>query len=40
MAVLKREEDYLKVYQTLIEIQAAIDLYINFYNCNPISNVT
>ncbi|MDC2805102.1 hypothetical protein [Leuconostoc suionicum] len=39
MAVWKREEVYLKAYQTLTEVQAAIGWYINFYNPNPISNV-
>ncbi|MFL2044377.1 IS3 family transposase [Weissella hellenica] len=28
-----------KAYQTLTEVQAAIGWYINFYNCNRISNV-
>lgn len=39
MAVSKREEVYLKAYQTLTEVQAAIGWYINFYNRNRISNV-
>ncbi|WP_349534038.1 hypothetical protein [Leuconostoc citreum] len=30
---------YLKAYQTLTEVQAAIGWYINFYNRNHISNV-
>ncbi|MGY4736606.1 IS3 family transposase (plasmid) [Weissella cibaria] len=37
-SILKREEVYLKVYQTLTEVQAAIGWY-NFYNRNRISNV-
>ena len=36
---LMREEVYLKAYQTLTEVQAAIGWYINFYNRNRISNV-
>ena len=38
-SISKREEVYLKAYQTLTEFQAAIGLYINFYNRNRISNV-
>ena len=38
-SILKREEVYLKAYQTLTEVQAAIGWYINFYNRNRISNV-
>ncbi|MCT4420779.1 IS3 family transposase, partial [Leuconostoc falkenbergense] len=38
-SILKREEVYLKAYQTLTEVQAAIGWYINFYNSNRISNV-
>ena len=38
-STLKREEVYLKAYQTLTEVQAAIGWYINFYNRNRISNV-
>ncbi|WP_349534041.1 transposase [Leuconostoc citreum] len=30
---------YLKVYETLTQVQAAIGWYINFYNRNRISNV-
>ena len=36
---LMREEVYLKAYQTLTEVQAAIGWCINFYNRNRISNV-
>ncbi|MGO2954679.1 MAG: IS3 family transposase [Leuconostoc mesenteroides] len=36
---MKREEVYLKAYQTLTEVQVAIGWYINFYNRNRISNV-
>ncbi|WP_143470314.1 IS3 family transposase, partial [Leuconostoc pseudomesenteroides] len=36
---LMREEVYLKAYQTLTKVQAAIGWYINFYNRNRISNV-
>ena len=38
-SILKREEVYLKAYETLTQVQAAIGWYINFYNRNPISNV-
>ena len=38
-SILKREEVYLKAYQTLTEVQAAIGWYINFYNRNRISNL-
>ena len=38
-SLLKRAELYLKTYLTLIEVQAAIGWYINFYNRNRISNV-
>ena len=38
-SILKREEVYLKAYQTLTEVQAAIGWTINFYNRNRISNV-
>ncbi|MCJ2168011.1 IS3 family transposase [Leuconostoc citreum] len=38
-SILQREEVYLKAYQTLTEVQAAIGWYINFYNRNRISNV-
>ncbi|WP_273715890.1 integrase core domain-containing protein [Leuconostoc mesenteroides] len=38
-SILKREEVYLKAYQTLTQVQAAIGWYINFYNRNRISNV-
>ncbi|MCT0008875.1 hypothetical protein EFL93_10980 [Weissella confusa] len=38
-SILKREEEYLKAYQTLTEVQAAIGWDINFYNRNRISNV-
>ncbi|MCM6769023.1 IS3 family transposase [Weissella paramesenteroides] len=38
-SILKRKEVYLKAYQTLTEVQAAISWYINFYNRNRISNV-
>ncbi|WP_428833714.1 hypothetical protein [Leuconostoc suionicum] len=38
-SLLKRAELYLKTYLTLIEVQAAIGWYINFYNRNHISNV-
>ena len=38
-SILKREEVYLKAYQTLTEVQVAIGWYINFYNRNRISNV-
>ncbi|KAA8373052.1 IS3 family transposase [Leuconostoc carnosum] len=30
---------FLRAYQTLTEVQAAIGRYINFYNRNRISNV-
>ena len=40
MVVWKREEVYLKTYQTLTEVQAAIGGgSINFYNRNRISDV-
>ncbi|STY46389.1 IS3 family transposase [Leuconostoc mesenteroides] len=35
----EREEVYLKAYETLTQVQAAIGWYINFYNRNRISNV-
>ena len=38
-SILKREEVYLKAYETLTQVQAAIGWYINFYNRNRISNV-
>ncbi|MHC5536630.1 IS3 family transposase [Leuconostoc suionicum] len=38
-SILKREEVYLKAYETLTEVQAAIGWYINLYNSNRISNV-
>ncbi|EEJ41558.1 hypothetical protein HMPREF0555_1843 [Leuconostoc mesenteroides subsp. cremoris ATCC 19254] len=38
-SILKREEVYLKAYQTLTQVQAAIGWYIDFYNRNRISNV-
>ncbi|MFT9124195.1 MAG: IS3 family transposase [Leuconostoc mesenteroides] len=38
-SILEREKVYLKAYQTLTEVQAAIGWYINFYNSNRISNV-
>ena len=38
-SILKREAVYLKAYQTLTEVQAAIGCYINFYNRNRISKV-
>ncbi|MBZ1517424.1 transposase, partial [Leuconostoc mesenteroides] len=32
-SILKREEVYLKAYQTLTEVQAAIGWYINLADC-------
>jgi len=37
-SILKCEEVYLKTYQTLTEVQAAISWYINFYNRNSSVN--
>ncbi|MBE4726722.1 integrase core domain-containing protein [Leuconostoc citreum] len=38
-SILKHEEVYLKAYEKLAQVQAAIVWHINFYNRNCISNV-
>ncbi|WP_432707782.1 hypothetical protein [Leuconostoc pseudomesenteroides] len=38
-SILKREEVYLKAYQTLTEVRAAIGWTIIFYNRNHLSNM-